>query len=138
MDGKGGRGEGLEGTQEVRRLRVVKSQLSPIFGERWLLAYFVFPNRCFASLDGGEVRFGAEGSQFVEGRHLSPISSEGGLQPIVCFQPAISVGEGLVSGSVARWSVFWLCRQVLVSNGIVRSCFSSACGPGYPGCVIKG
>ena len=38
----------------------------------------------------------------MEGRHLSSIPGEGDLQPIMCFQPARSDGEGLVSGSVAR------------------------------------
>ena len=63
-------------------------------GEKWPLAYFDLPSRCFGFLGGGKVRFGTEESQFVEGRHLSPISGEGGLQPIVCCQPARS-GESL-------------------------------------------
>ena len=64
------------------------------FGERWLLACFALPSRYFGLLGGGETISGAEGSQFVEGRHLSPITGEGGLQPIVCCQPIRSV-EGL-------------------------------------------
>ena len=68
----------------------------------WPLAYFYCVSKSlFCSLGGGEVRFGVEGSQFVEGRYLSPIPCEGNLQPIVCFQPARSVEEGFVSGSVA-------------------------------------
>ena len=60
------------------------------FGERWPLAYFALPRRYFGMLGGGEIESGAKGSQFVEGRHLSPISGENGLQPIVCCQPARS------------------------------------------------
>ena len=80
-----------------------------------------------------------EGSQLAEGCHLSPVSGEGGLQLIVRFQPASSVGK--------RFR-FWQCRQVdsfsccvarfwslTVLSGIV---LVVACGPGYPGCVIKG
>ena len=61
------------------------------FGERWPLACFAFSSCYFGLLDGGEARSGAEGSQFVEGHHLSPISGEGGLQPIVRGQLARSV-----------------------------------------------
>ena len=61
------------------------------FGERWPLACFALRSRYFGLLGGGEVRSGAEGSQFVERRHLSPIPGEGGLQPIECCQPARSV-----------------------------------------------
>ena len=61
------------------------------FGERWPLTYFVLPSRYFGLLGGGEVRSGAEGSQFVEGRHLSPILGEGDLQPTMCCQPVRSV-----------------------------------------------
>ena len=115
-----------------------RRHLSSIFGERWPLAYFVFSRCYFGSLGVGEVRFGVEGSQFVEGCQLSPIPGEGGFQPIVCFQPARSVGEGF----------FWQYRQVVdffgcaarfwsltVSSGIVLLVI---CVPGYPGCVIKG
>ena len=94
------------------------------FGERWPLAYFALPSRYFGLLSGGEVRSGAEGSQFVEGRHLSPISGEGGLQPIVCCQPArsgegrflavssgllLAVSQGLLPDSVVGYFVsgFW-------------------------------
>ena len=63
------------------------------FGERWPLDDFPLPSRYFGFLGGGEIGSGAEGSQFVEGRYLSPIPGEGGLQPIVCCQPARS-GEG--------------------------------------------
>ena len=45
-----------------------------------------------------------------KGAILSPIPDEGGLQPIVCCQPARS-GEGCFSGCVTR-SFFWLCRQI--------------------------
>ena len=45
------------------------------------------------------------------GAILSPILGEGGLQPIVCCQPARSSTGGF-SGCVARW-LFWLCRQVV-------------------------
>ena len=68
-----------------------RRHLSSKFGERWLLVDFALPRRYFGLLGGGEARSGAEGSQFVEGRHLSPILSESGLQPIVCCQPVRSV-----------------------------------------------
>ena len=55
---------------------------------------FDLPSHCFGFLGGGEIRFGADGNQFAEKRHLSPISYESGLQPVVCCQPARS-GEGL-------------------------------------------
>ena len=60
------------------------------FGERWPLACFALLSRYFGLLGGEDIRSGAEGSKFVEGRHLSPISGEGGLQHIVCCQPARS------------------------------------------------
>ena len=104
------------------------------FGERWPLACFALPSRYFGLLGGGEIRSGAEGSQFDEGRHLLPIPGEGGLQPIVYCQPNRS-GEGHFW--LYRQSCCWLCRQVCfvtVLSGIslVRS------GPSYHGCVIKG
>ena len=62
------------------------------------------------------------------GAILSPIPSEGGLQPIACCQPArssedgffwlcrqvvfLAVSPGYFSGCVARL-FFWLCRQVV-------------------------
>ena len=61
------------------------------FDERWPQACFALSSRYFGFLDGGEARSGAEGSQFAEGRHLSPIFDEGGLQSIMCYQPARSV-----------------------------------------------
>ena len=108
------------------------------FSERWLLACFAFPSRYFGLLGGGEIRSGAEGSQFVEGRHLSPISGEGGLQSIVCCQPArssegyflvvspvllLAISPGLFSDSVVRnfvswfrsW-LSWLCDQGKVQD----------------------
>ena len=81
--------------------------LSPIFGERWPLVYFVFPGRCICSLGGSEARFDVQGNHFVERRHLSPILGESGLQPIVCFQPATSIGEGFVTGSIALGNLFF-------------------------------
>ena len=54
------------------------------------------------SLGGGEIRFSVKREADFWGRHLSPTPSEGGLQPIVCFQPTRSDGEGFVSGSVAK------------------------------------
>ena len=48
------------------------------FGERWPLACFALPGRYFGLLSGGDIRSGVEGSQFVEGYRLSPISGEGG------------------------------------------------------------
>ena len=63
------------------------------FGGRWPLACLALPSRYFGLLGGGETRSGAEGSQFVEGRHLSPIPGENGFQPIVYCQLARS-GEG--------------------------------------------
>ena len=111
-----------------------RCHLSPIFGERWLLACFALPSSYFGLLGGGEVRSDAEGSQFMEGRHLSPISGEGASSPSCAANP-----PGLVR------VVFWLyrlvccqlCRQICfltVSSGISLVGFS----PGYPGCVIKG
>ena len=118
------------------------------FGERWPLVYFGLPSRYFGLLGGGEIGSGAERSQFVEGRHLSPIPGEGGLQPIMCCQPArshegcflavspglffwlcrqgyfLAVSPGLFSGCVAR-VVFWLCRQgcfLAVSPGLFSGC----------------
>ena len=79
------------------------------FDERWPLANFALPSRYFGLLGDGEIGSGAEGSQFVKGRHLSPITGEDGLQPIVCCQPArsgegcfLAVSPGLFSGYVAR------------------------------------
>ena len=86
---------------------------------------------------GCEIRFGTEGSQFAEGRHLLPTLGEGGLQPIVSFQSARSVGEGSASGSVARWLTFLSVARVwslTMSSGII---LVVVCVPGYPGCVIK-
>ena len=87
----------------------------------------MLPSRYFGLLGGGKVRSGAEGSQFVEGRLLSPISDEDGLQLIVCCQPTrsgegrfLAVSPGLLlvvspdwsSDSVAKCSVsgFWLIK----------------------------
>ena len=68
----------------------------------------------------------------MEGAILSPIPGKGGLQPIVCCQPARS-GEGCFSGCVARL-FFWLCRQV-VFRAVSPGCFL-AMSPGYfSGCV---
>ena len=68
-------------------------------------------------MSGGEIRFGAEGNKFVEGRHLSPISGEGDLQSIVRCQSArsgaglfLAVSPGFVAGCVARF----------VTDGVVR------------------
>ena len=115
------------------------------FSERWPLACFALPSRYFGLLGGGEIRSGEEGSQFVEKRHLSPISGEGGLQPIVNCQPArsskgrflavspgllLAVSPGVFSGSVIRyfvsglWSwLSWLCDQgiVLDSDRLLQS-----------------
>ena len=65
------------------------------------------------------------------GAILSPIPGEGGLQPIVCCQPARS-SEGYFCGCVARLFsgcvarlFFWLCRQVVflaVSPGCSSGC----------------
>ena len=55
------------------------------------------------------------------GAILSPIPGEGGLQPIVCCQPARS-SEGRFSGCVAKL-FFWLCRQV-VFLAVSPGCFS--------------
>ena len=92
------------------------------FGERWPLACIALSSRYFGLLGGGEIRSGAKGSQFVEGRHLSPTPDEGGLQPIVCCQPArsgkghflavspgllLAVSPGLFSDSVVRYFVSW-------------------------------
>ena len=107
------------------------------FGERWPLACFALPSRYFDLLGGGDIRSGAEGSQFVEGRHLSPIPSEGGLQPIVCCQPArsgeghflavsldllLAVSPGSFSDSVVRYLVswFWSWLSWLCDQGIVQ------------------
>ena len=59
------------------------------------------------------------------GRNLSPVFGEGSLRFIVCFQPARLVGKSFIFDSVAGWSVFWLCHQVLVSDCVIRCCFSS-------------
>ena len=108
------------------------------FGERWPLAYYALLSRYFGLLGGEEIGSGAEGSQFVEGRHLSPIPGEGGLQTIVCCQPArsgegcflavspglfLAVSPGLSSDSVVRnfvsgfgsW-LSWLCDQGIVQG----------------------
>ena len=85
------------------------------------------------------------------GAILSPIPGEGGLQPIVCCQPARS-REGGFSGCVARL-FFWLCRQVVflaVSPGCFSGCVARlffwlfrqvvflAVSPGYfSGCVAR-
>ena len=68
------------------------------------------------------MRLGAEGSQFVERRHLSLISGEGGLQPIVCCQSARS-GMGL-------FQAVSLVLFLTVSPGVLAVVF----GPGYPEC----
>ena len=107
------------------------------FGERWPLACFALPSCYFGLLGGGEIRSGAEESQFVEGRHLSQIPGEGGLQPIVCCQPArsgeghflavspgllLAVSPGLFSDSVVRYFVswFWSWLSWLGDQGIVQ------------------
>ena len=98
-----------------------------------LLACFALPS-CYFGLLGGEVRSGAEGSQSVERRHLSPISDEDDLQPIVCCQPA-RFGGGVFW--LCRQVCCWLCRQICfltVSSGV--SLMGSS--PGYLGSVIKG
>ena len=63
------------------------------------------------------------------GAILSPIPGEGGLQPIVCCQPARSSTGGF-SGCVARW-FFWLCRQV-VFLAVTPGCFLAV----SPGCFL--
>ena len=77
----------------------------------------------------GEIRSGAKGNQFEEGRHLSPISSKGGFQPIMCCQPArsgegrfLAVSPGLFSDSVVRYFVsgFWSWLSWLCDQGIVQ------------------
>ena len=125
------------------------------FGERWPLADLALPSRYFGLLVGGEIGSGAEGSQFVEGRHLSPILGESGLQPIVCCQPArsgegcfLAVSPGLFSGCVAR-VVFWLCRQgcswlcrqvcpLTVLSGIFFSGFGSWLSWRYDQGIVQG
>ena len=57
-------------------------------------------------LGDGKGKFGVKESQFAKGCHLSPVFEEGGLKPILRFQPARLVGEGFVSYRVAMWSVF--------------------------------
>ena len=73
------------------------------------------------------MRFGVKENQFVEGRHLSPITGEGGLKPILCFQTAKSVGEGFVSGTVAMQVVgFSSCvTRFFFTDGVIRYCFRS-------------
>ena len=73
----------------------------------------------------------------MEGRHLSPICDVGGLQPIVCCQPArfgeghflavapgllLAVSPGLFSDSVVRYffSKFWSRLSWLCNQGIVQ------------------
>ena len=85
----------------------------------------MFPSRCFDSLSGDEVRFGVEESQFVEECHLSPIPGEGGLQPIVASNPLSQLGKVLFLAMSSGGQFFCLCRQVLVTDGVVRYCFSS-------------
>ena len=90
---------------------------------------------------------------FWRGAILSPISGEGGLQPIVCCQPARS-SKGGFSGCVARlffWLchqvVFWLCRQVVfwlccqvvflaVSPGLLLTVSSAGFWLVWPGFVF--
>ena len=107
------------------------------FGERWPFACFALPSRYFGLLGGKEIRTGGEGSQFVKGRHLSPIPGECGLQPIVCCQPArsgeghflavspgllLAVSPGLFSDSVVRYFVswFWSWLPWLCDQGILQ------------------
>ena len=66
----------------------------------------------------------------MNGCHLSPISGEGGLQPIVYDQPAgsgegrfLAVSPGLFSDSVVRYFAYrfwswlsWLCDQGIVQG----------------------
>ena len=119
---------------EITRKRL---HLLSIFGERWPQASFAFPSRCFGSLGGGKVRFGVEESQFAEGRHLSLVYDEGGLQPIKCFQLPKSLGEGLFL-AVSPDGMFYSCVakfwSLTVSSGVI---FVVACGPGYHGYIIK-
>ena len=71
------------------------------------------------------------------GAILSPILGEGGLQPIVCCQPARSSTGGF-SGCVARW-LFWLCRQVCflaVSPGLLLTVLSGGFWLVLPGFVF--
>ena len=120
----------------------------------------------FWLVGGGEIGSGAEGSQFVEGRHLSPIPGEGGLQPIVCCQPArsgeghflavspglfLAVSPGLFLAVLAGLLLTvspgccWLCRhgccwlrRLVCSLTVLSGISLVGSGPSYPGCVIKG
>ena len=87
-------------------------------------------------MSGDKVRFRVKGSQFAEGRHLSPVAGKGGLKPIMCFLPARSVGESFAYGNVTKWSVFWLSLGfgLSVSSGVV---LVVASGSSYSGCVMK-
>ena len=77
------------------------------------------------------------------GAILSPIPGEGGLQPIVCCQPARS-GEGCFSGCVARLFFsgcvarlfFWLCRQVIFLV-VWPGCFSGCVARFITDCVVR-
>ena len=68
------------------------------------------------------------------GAILLPIPGEGGLQPIVCCQPARS-SKGGFSGCVARL-FFWLCRQV-VFLAVSPGCFLAVSPGGFSGCVAR-
>ena len=104
-----------------------------------LLPILRFQAAVFDFLGGGKVRFSAEGSQLVEGRHLSSVPGEGGFQPIACFYPTRSVGVGFVSGSVVRWSVFLAVSLYRFwSLAMLSGAAKVSCGPSYPGYVIKG
>ena len=53
----------------------------------------------------------------MEGSHLSPIPGEGGLQPIVCYQPARS-GEGHFLA--VSLGLFLAVSQCFFSDSVVR------------------
>ena len=103
------------------------------FGEGWFLAYFALPSRYFGLLGGGELGSGTERSQFVEGRYLSSIPGEGGLQPIVCCQPARS-GEGhFLAASPGSFLAVAPDLFLAVSSGSFSGCVAKV----VAGCVAK-
>ena len=93
-------------------------------------------------------RIGEEGNHFAQGRHISPVSGESGLQPIVYFQLARCVGEGLFFGCIIRvcfwlsstyrcfssnvWSwLYWLCDQENVKDVNSPTIVCHCCPTGF-------
>ena len=106
------------------------------FGERWPSSPFLRFQAAILHglLRGGGLGSGAEGSQFVEGRH-SIADSRWRWPPAHCVLPTRQVWWGLFSGCIAK-SFFWLCRQV-VFLAVSPGCFLAVSPGCFSGCVAR-